>query len=61
MKKLFLAFVIMGGVAFSTTSCSKDECKCTGAESFDEDDCDCNVKETCDDLNTLPGVDCKVE
>jgi hypothetical protein len=50
----------MGGVAFSTTSCSKDECKCTGVESFDEDDCDCNVKEACDDLKAL-GADCKVE
>lgn len=60
MKKLFITFVIMGGIAFSTTSCSKEECKCTGAESFDEDDCDCNVKETCDSLKAL-GADCKVE
>lgn len=60
MKKLFLTLLVVGGVAFTTTSCSKEECKCTGAESFDEDDCDCDVKETCDGLKAL-GADCKVE
>ncbi len=60
MKKLFLTLLVVGGVAFTTTSCSKEECKCTGAESFDEDDCDCNVKETCDDFKAI-GLDCKVE
>lgn len=61
MKKLLLSLLFVGGVAFTTTSCSSEECKCTGHESFDEDECDCNLKETCDDLNTLPGVECKVE
>ena len=62
MKKLFLTILIVGGVAFTTTSCSKDECKCTGAlaTTFDEDDCDCDVKKECDALKAA-GADCKVE
>lgn len=60
MKKLFLTLLIIGGVAFTTTSCSSEQCKCKGAEAFDEDDCDCNVKEACDDAKAL-GADCEVE
>jgi len=57
-KKIFFYSMII--CLFTLSSCANEKCKCVGDESFDEDSCDCNVKEACDDLKDLGG-DCKVE
>lgn len=58
-NNLFVLILILASFVYS--SCSNgEECKCVGAESFSEDDCDCNVSVECNNLKAL-GQDCKVE